>query len=110
MSLIKAIVARARSLVGGERRMEEEFQFHVAMETDRLIATGVAPTEARRRALVAFGGLDTHREEMRDGRGARWLDDLAADVRYALRAMRRSPAFAIAVALTLGVGVGANGI
>ena len=71
---------------------------------------GSPPAEARRRALVAFGGLDAHREAMRDGRGARWFDDLGADVRYALRAMRRAPGFALAVALTLGVGIGVNGI
>src|SRR5207237_9265824 len=57
-----------------------------------------------------FGGLDRHREEMRDGRGARWLGDLTSDLRYALRAMRRSPGFAVAVALTLGVGIGVNGM
>lgn len=110
MSLIKGLMARAQSLAGGDRRMEEEFQFHVEMEERRLIATGLDPAEARRRALVAFGGLDSHREAMRDGRGARWFDDIGADVRYALRAMRRSPGFAIAVALTIGIGVGTNGI
>ena len=110
MSVFQGLLARTRSLVGGDRRMEEEFQFHVEMEEARLIAGGIDPVEARRRALVAFGGLDAHREEMRDGRGARWVDDLRADLRYALRTMRRSPGFAIAVALTLGIGVGANGI
>jgi predicted permease len=110
MGLIKGLIARMRSLAGGDVRMEEEFRFHVEMEEGRLIATGLDPVEARRRALVAFGGLDSHREAMRDGRGARWFEDLGADVRYAFRAMRRSPGFAIAVALTLGIGVGTNGI
>lgn len=110
MSLLKGLFARARSIAGGDRRMEEEFQFHVEMEERRLIATGLDPAEAHRRAMVAFGGFDTHREAMRDGRGARWFDDLGADVRYALRAMRRSPGVAIAVALTIGIGVGTNGI
>ncbi len=110
MSLFKGMIARARSLVGGDGRMEEEFQFHVEMEERRLLATGLDPAEARRLALVAFGGLDSHREAMRDGRGAKWFDDIGADVRYALRAMKRSPGFAIAVALMLGIGVGANGI
>jgi len=91
--------------------MEEEFDFHVEMETKRLIEReGLSPREARRRALVSFGGLDTHREEMRDGRGARWLDETMVDLRYALRTMRGSPGFAVAVAVTLGVGIGVNGI
>lgn len=112
MSLLKGLAARARSLVGrtAEARMEEEFRFHLEMETERLVAGGLARDEARRQALVAFGGLDHHREAMRDGRGARLLADFAGDVRYGLRAIRRSPGFAVAVALTLGIGVGVNGI
>src|SRR5687767_10838269 len=114
MSWIKGLSARARSIFGAqssESRMEEEFDFHVEMETKRLMDDeGLPFPEARRRALVAFGGLDAHREAMRDGRGARWLHDLGADARYALRAMRRAPGFAVAVAVTLGLGIGVNGI
>src|SRR5215475_2153850 len=114
MSRIKGLLARTRSIVAArssESRMEEEFRFHVEMETKRLIEIQhLAPDEARRRALVAFGGLDAHRESMRDERGARWFADLGADVRYALRSMRRAPGFAIAVAITLGVGIGVNGM
>lgn len=113
MSLLKGLLARTRSLFGvraSEARMEEEFNFHLTMETERLVAAGVSPAEARRQARVAFGGLDHYREAMRDGRGARIFADFAGDVRYAFRSMRRSPGFAIAVAVTLGVGIGVNGI
>jgi len=113
MSRLKGMLARARAVLrprSSESRMEEEFRFHVEMETECLVQKGVPRDDARRRALVSFGGLDHHREAMRDGRGARWFDDVAADVRYALRGMRRSPGFALAVALTLGVGIGVNGL
>ena len=90
--------------------MEEEFAFHVDMETRRQVAAGLGEADARRKALASFGGMDHHRESMRDERGARVFADLSADVRYALRGMRRSPGFALAVALTLGFGVGVNGI
>jgi len=113
MSALKGLAARFKSVFAtsaSESRMEEEFQFHLSMETERRIAEGMSADEARRHALIVFGGLDQHREAMRDGRGARLLADFTGDVRYALRAARRSPGFAIAVALTLGIGIGVNGI
>ena len=112
MSRVKGAVARLRAILrprDAERRMEEEFAFHVEMESARLRADGVPADEARRRALVTFGGLDRYREEMRDGRGARAVDDGIADMRYAVRAVRRSPGAAIAITLTLGIGIGLNG-
>jgi predicted permease len=111
---MKGVLARLRSIAGAkssEARMEEEFAFHLEMEAQRRVAhDGLSESEARRRARVAFGGLDSQREAMRDGRGARWFADLWSDVRYGLRAMRRAPGFAIAVAITLGLGVGVNGM
>src|SRR5262245_5676018 len=113
MSVARGLLARARSLFRArqaESRMEEEFAFHLEMETARLIEAGMSPEDARRQALVEFGGVDRHREEMRDGRGARWFADLKSDMRYGLRAMRRRPGFAVATAVTLGLGVGLSGI
>jgi len=113
VSRLHGLLARLGNVLrpsDAEGRMEEEFRFHLEMEEARLIRDGLSPEAARRQARVTFGGLDTHRETMRDERGARWLDDLGADVRYALRAMRRNPGYALAVALTLGVGIGVNGM
>ena len=112
MSRLKGTIAKLRSILrpsGADRRMDEEFAFHVDMESRRLQSEGVAAEEARRRALVAFGGIERYREEMRDGRGARAVDQAIADLRHAVRVMRRSPASSIAIALTLGVGIGLNG-
>jgi putative ABC transport system permease protein len=113
VSELKGMAARLRSILRprqAEDRMEEEFRFHLDLETARLVREGLSPDAARRRALASFGGRDMHRETMRDERGARWLDDFGSDLRYALRAMRRSPGFAVAVALTLGVRIGVNGM
>jgi putative ABC transport system permease protein len=113
MSLLKGVVARARSILrpaDAEARLDEEFRFHLETETEHLIRAGVPPAEARRRALLAFGAVEGHREAMRDERGARWFDDLRVDVRYAVKGMRRTPGFILAVTLTLGLGIGVNGI
>jgi predicted permease len=113
VSRLKGLAARLRAILRpreADDRVEEEFRFHLDMETARLVREGVPPDEARRRTLAAFGGPTGHRETMRDERGRRWLDELGADLRYALRGMRRSPGFAAAVAFTLGVGIGVNGM
>jgi predicted permease len=113
MSVLKGLAARARSILrpaDAEARLDEEFRFHLDAETEHLIRQGVPPAEARRRALVAFGGIEGHRETMRDERGARLFDDLRADVRYTLKAMGRHPGFIVSATLTLGLGIGVNGI
>jgi putative ABC transport system permease protein len=88
--------------------MGEEFRFHIDMETEKYLKQGMTPAEARRRALVAFGGVDRFTEQTRDERGATPVQDLIRDVRLALRRMRRNPGFAAVTALTVGLGVGAT--
>lgn len=112
MPRLKGLAARLAVILrpgAAERRMREEFAFHVERETERLREAGRSPAEARREALIAFGGVDRYEEEMRDGRGIRWFHDAVADLRYALRMFRRNPGLALVVGLTLGVGIGING-
>lgn len=102
---------RLRALLSGKRmdgEFTEEATFHLDMETADLIRKGFSPAEARRRARLAFGGVERHREMARNARGARPLEDMIQDVRFALRTFRRYPAFTFAAVIILGTGIGAT--
>lgn len=110
MAVLKGIRARLRALFrreSAERELDEELRFHIQMETEKNLRAGMAPAEARRRALRDFGGVEPTKEAHRDVRG-RWFEELSADTRYALRTLRRAPVLAGAAIITLALGIGAN--
>jgi predicted permease len=91
-----------------DKEVGDEFRFHVEMETEKNIRLGMSPREARRVALVAFGGVDRYAEAARQARGAVLLGDSLRDLRLSVRGFRRSPGFVVVVVLTLAFGIGAN--
>ena len=91
-----------------ERDMSEELRGHIDRQTTANIAAGMPPQEARRQAVLLFGGLEAVKENCREQRRGFWLESLWADVRYGLRALRRNPGFAAVAILTLALGIGVN--
>jgi predicted permease len=107
LELLRFVVARLdrRSL---DRDMDDEMAAHIAMHAEALERQGFAPAEAARRARAEFGGVQQYREQGREARALSWIHDLAADLRYGARALRRAPGFALVCVLSLGLGIGAN--
>ena len=104
MSWLKRLVSRNAL----EKDLDREMNAHLDAAIADHMRAGMSRADAIRRARIDFGGPEQMKEETRDARGTRWVEDFFHDCRFALRGMRRSPAFATAAILTISIGVGAN--
>ena len=91
-----------------DREMAQEFESHLQMHIDDNIRAGMTPEQARREALVKFGGMEAAKESVRESSRLMWIETAARDVRYALRGLRLNPGFATTAVLSLTLGIGAS--
>jgi putative ABC transport system permease protein len=101
LTRLRFVLLKAR---GGD--VDAELQFHIEQSIQAKITDGITLEEARRRALIEFGGFEGTREQCHEQRPGWWMGTVLQDLRYAWRGFRRNPLFTATIIATLGLGIG----
>src|SRR6267143_4612265 len=91
-----------------DERLREEIEEHIALQTAENLRAGLSPVEARRQAMLKFGGVEVVREDYRAERGLLFIENLLGDLRNAGRTICRMPGLAVVIIVSLAIGIGVN--